>query len=212
MLNLSPERNLIFRITHIGNVPWLLSHGIDCQSSAGVNPDFIPIGMPGLIDRRAKKAVPIAPGGTLADYVPFYFTPSSIMLMNITTGYNGVVKRPNADIVILVSSLDKLAETDCRAIFTDGHAYMEGTSFYDDRASLDRIAWNLLKRRDFKKSKDDTDKSRRYQAEALAHGHVPVSALLGIACYDSTATATVQLAAQQCGLSLSVRTLPSWYF
>lgn len=212
MTKLGPEANRIFRITHICNVPSLLAHGIHSRSSPNVDPGFISIGIPGLIDGRARKAVPIAPGGTLADYVPFYFTPHSMMLMNIKTGYNGVVKRPNSDIVILVSSLDKLAETGCIAVFTDGHAYMNGTHFYSDRNCLDRIDWNLLRRRDFKKSADDVDKSRRYQAEALAHRHVPASALLGIACYDPGAAATVQLAAEQCGLSLSVRTLPSWYF
>ena len=42
-----------------------------------LDPEFINIGDQELIDMRASRTVPIAPGGTLADYIPFYFTPLS---------------------------------------------------------------------------------------------------------------------------------------
>ena len=41
--------------------------------------------------------------GTLNDYVPFYFTPFSIMMYNIKTGYGGIKHVPNEKIAILVS-------------------------------------------------------------------------------------------------------------
>lgn len=57
----------------------------------------------------------MAPGGTLSDYVPFYFTPCSPMLYNIKTGYNGVPKQEAMEeIVLLVASLRKLAEAQKR--------------------------------------------------------------------------------------------------
>lgn len=87
-LNLTPERGLLFRITHIANLPWLLANGLLCASSTAHDPNFVTIGNPDLIERRRQRRVPIAPNGTLADYVPFYFTPKSPMLLNIKTGSN----------------------------------------------------------------------------------------------------------------------------
>jgi ssDNA thymidine ADP-ribosyltransferase, DarT len=124
MATLGPEANRIFRITHVDNVPWILEHGLHCESSMVRDPNFVPIGMANLIQKRQTRPVAIGPGGLLSDYVPFYFTPSSIMLLNVKTGYNDVIKRPNDEIVILVSSLERLTEHGTRFVFTNGHAYL----------------------------------------------------------------------------------------
>lgn len=87
---LSPEKALIFRITHIANVPWILENGLYCRSAAEQDPRFVEIGNPDLIDKRKHRVVPAPPGGTLSDYVPFYFTPYSPMLYNIKTGWRGI--------------------------------------------------------------------------------------------------------------------------
>ncbi|MEO1609407.1 MAG: DarT ssDNA thymidine ADP-ribosyltransferase family protein [Pseudomonadota bacterium] len=55
--------------------------------------------------KRKHRNVPCIPGGTLSDYVPFYFTPFTPMLYNIKTRYGGVSQNPMEDIIILVSSL-----------------------------------------------------------------------------------------------------------
>jgi hypothetical protein len=86
MSSLTPERALIFRITHIDNVPWILSNGLHCRNSRSVDPHYREIGNRDLIDKRSHRVVPIVPGGTLSDYIPFYFTPYSPMLFNIKTG------------------------------------------------------------------------------------------------------------------------------
>ena len=100
MSSLSPEKALIFRITHIANAPWILANGLHCRSSAAQDPDFEEIGNPDLIDKRTRRIVPVPPGGTLSDYVPFYFTPYSPMLYNIKTGWRGITRRPMSQIVI----------------------------------------------------------------------------------------------------------------
>src|SRR5258708_1863941 len=114
MAKLGPEAAHIFRITHVDNVPWILRHGLHCKTSKSTDPDFISIGMPELIQKRTTHIVPIAPGGSLGDYVPFYFTPWSVMMYNIKTGYNGVTKRANSEIAIIVTSLHKLKEVGTR--------------------------------------------------------------------------------------------------
>jgi hypothetical protein len=128
MSALGPDKALIFRITHIDNVPWILDHGLHCRNSPTFDPNHRNIGNPELIERRHHRTVPIPPGGVLSDYVPFYFTPSSIMLFNIKTGWGGVQQVPQREIVICVSSLRTLAERGIPFVFTDRHAYLEAAS------------------------------------------------------------------------------------
>ena len=66
MPKLSPEAAHIFRITHVRNVPWIFRHGVHCKNSELTDPNFVPIGMPELIQKRAIHPVPITPGGPLA--------------------------------------------------------------------------------------------------------------------------------------------------
>ena len=118
------------------------------------------------------------PGGVLSDYIPFYFTPKSPMLLNIKTGYSGITKRPNGDIAILVSSCQHMAAQGVTMLFTDRHAYTmtaAWTADADDLAAL--IDWDILRRHDFARNDAYPDKMERYQAEALAHRHVPPAAL-----------------------------------
>lgn len=211
MSKLGPEAARIFRITHVENVPWILEHGLHCKTSNVVDPNFVPIGLPELIQKRTTRPVPIAPGGLLGDYVPFYFTPFSVMMLNITTGRNGVIKRSNREIAILVSSLHRLDEMGIRFVYTNGHAYMNESDYFDDLGDLDKIDWDLLRSRDFKHDPEDPGKLGRYQAEALVHRQVPAEALLGIACYDTKAAAAIQDAVEQLGLAIAVKVIPGWY-
>src|SRR5215471_4005699 len=133
-LQLTAARGLIFRITHVENVRWILQNGVHCRNSPHTDPNFIQIGNADLISKRANKTVPIQPGGTLSDYVPFYFTPYSPMLLNIKTGWNGIQKRPMSEIAIIASSLPRLAQDGVPFVFTDRHAYLRSA---DDMFSSD---------------------------------------------------------------------------
>ena len=105
---LNPQKALIWRIVHRDNVAWILDHGLYCGNSEIQFPDWVHIGSSELIEKRSSHPVPVGKKGVLNDYVPFYFTPFSPMLKNINTGYGGVKKRANEEIVILVSSLHKV--------------------------------------------------------------------------------------------------------
>lgn len=211
-INLNPEKALIWRILHRANLPWVLQHGIHCGNSPVRFPEWVSIGNAELIDKRAIRPIPGSPGKTLGDYVPFYFTPFSVMLRNIHTGWNGIRKVPNADIVILVSSLHRVSQLGLPFLFTDSHAYSGLARFYDDLARLDRIDWPLLQRRDFKRDPENPVKLERYQAEALVHGHVPLAALLGIVCHTDAVRTDIEGKMQALGLTLPVHTRPNWYF
>lgn len=211
-VNLNPERALIFRITHVANVPWILEHGLHSRNSPEQDPEFVNIGSADLIDKRSRRPVPVPPGGVLSDYVPFYFTPFSIMMLNIKTGYGGITRRENRDLVIFVSSIHRLRELDLPFVFTNQHAYPVETEFFNRVEDLDRIDWPLLQSKDFKTSDADPGRQVRYQAEALVHGRVPLEALLGIGCHDATVGDRLQSMVDPRGLDLKIKVTPNWYF
>ncbi|KAB0268474.1 DUF4433 domain-containing protein [Microvirga brassicacearum] len=210
--NLNPQKALIFRIVHRDNVPFILENGVHCRNSKCHDPNYVNIGNPDLIDKRSGRALPSPPGGTLSDVVPFYFTPYSPMLYNIRTGYAGIVKRANEEIMILVSSLHKLVKEEKPFIFSDRHAYLAAANFYSDIARLDQIDWSILQRRDFKRDVDDPGKVERYQAEALVLNMMPCEALLGVVCYNDLVAAGLKNRISKRGLTLPVHVKPSWYF
>ena len=61
--SLNADKALIWRIVHRDNLPWLLAHGLHCRNAAEQDPRYLNIGSAELIDKRAHRAVPIAPGG-----------------------------------------------------------------------------------------------------------------------------------------------------
>jgi hypothetical protein len=205
---LNPEKALIFRIVHRANLGDVLANGCRCRGAAAGS-RYVEIGNEELIERRVSRPVPCGPGGTLNDYVPFYFTPYSPMLMNIKTGYGGIPKRPLSEILILVSSLHKLKAMNIPFVFSDRHAYLKTALFSDDLADLNRIIWPALQERNFKK--DDLERFEKYQAEALVHQHVPLNVLSGVVCYNQTVKASVQAEVDGTGADLRVIVQSGWY-
>jgi hypothetical protein len=187
---LNPEKALIFRICHRDNILEVFEDGGCYSWSAAKSGKFVDIGNRELIAKRKSHPVPCGPGGTLSDYVPFYFTPFSPMLYNIKTGYNGIEKKPIEDIVILVSSLHLLKKKGVPFVFTDRHAYLKLAQFSIDLKNLDWIIWPVLQVRDFKR--DDLEKFEKYQAEALIHKHLPLDALINVACYNESVRSQIQ--------------------
>jgi len=211
-MSLNSTKALIFRIVHRDNLPWILDNGLHARNGKMFDPNYRNIGNPDLIDKRSRRMVPVGPGGTLSDYVPFYFTPYSIMMYNIKTGYGGIPTVPNEEIVILVSSLFRIAELSIQFVFTDRHAYTQMATYFTGLNDLDQVDWALLNRRDFTHDPDDPGKKERYQAEALVWKWVPLSAIMGVSCYTNTVKtwSDEQLAAR--GLTLKTTVQANWYF
>jgi hypothetical protein len=119
----------IYHITHVSNLRSVAQHGLFCDN--GVNAAKVEcrsIAYPNIKADRAETKVPINPGGTLADYVPFYFAPRSPMLYTISLGNIESVSEGQKDIVHLVLEAESLT-TDQACVFTDGHAIMKLSNF-----------------------------------------------------------------------------------
>ena len=210
--SLNPQKALIWRIVHRDNLPWILANGLFAGNHPHKAAHWVSIGNGELIEKRSRHPVPIHPGGMLNDYVPFYFTPFSPMLLNIHTGRAGVPRHANEEIVILVSSIHTLHEQQVPVIFTDGHAYYQWTTYFSDPTDLHQIDWLLLQARDFSRDPDDPGKFERYQAEALVHQHCPASSLLGLVCYNNRMKVQLEQQLRQAGVKLPVEVRPGWYF
>ena len=209
---INPDKALIFRITHRDNVSWILANGLHARSGGLTDPNFHPIGNRELIKKRGDHPVSAGPSGTLSDYVPFYFTPFSMMLLNIKTGYNGVPQVPNEEIVVIVSSLRKLAAMDINFVFYDQHAILATSQPYTHLDSLDKIDWPILQNRDFKRDNNEIGKTDRYQAEALVWKHLPVEGILGICCFTEALRDGLKSKAMELGLALPIFKRSEWYF
>jgi hypothetical protein len=207
---LNPEKGLIFRITHIRNVPWILVNGIHCRSSTVRDSSFVDIGSADLISKRNLHPVTVEPGGTLGDYVPFYFTPWSPMLLNIKTG-RGVPRRPMSEVTIFVSSVPKLVACGLQFVVSDRHAY-KLAEFTAGSAGLARVPWADLQTRKFKRDPENPEPFDRYQAEALVHRCVPLPAILGIACNGQHSQQVLEKELHSRSSKLNVVVRPRWFF
>ncbi len=207
---LSADKALIFRIVHRDNVQWILENGLHAANGKR-DPKYRNIGNVDLIDKRSTRVIKVSPGGTLSDYIPFYFTPFSIMMYNIHTGYN-VPQVSNDEIVILVSSLHRVKELGIPFVFTDQHAYPVMADYFTDLSDLKEVDWDLLNSRNFKHDPDDPGKKERYQAEALIWKYLPAEGLLGICCHTNEVAEQIQPAIDRRKLTITASVQKNWYF
>lgn len=193
------EKVNIYRMTHIGNVPHILKHGITHKKSRNFNPDFIAIGDESLIDTRAKKNVRVdngnflnfgAPTILLGDHIPFYFGIKMPMLYVIQNGGNFVRNATHPkDIVYLACSVNSIIKSDIDFYFSDGHATDSLTTFYDknqvDNLS-DIINWDAVKA-PYWGGQENLNIKRKKQAEFLVSGDLPPEFIIGFGCYNDSA-------------------------
>jgi hypothetical protein len=185
----------IFHITHVDNLPGIAAEGLVCDTRmSGGNRSFQSIAYPGLKLRRAQTVVPCPPGGTLADYVPFYFCPRSPMLYTINQGNVGSVAHGQRRIVHLRLELEAVAAVR-PFVFTTGHAIIVGLStFHNDLRALGTLDWQSIQSNQWGSNYDASgEQKRKKQSEFLALDHVPWELVQEIGVHSQ---ATAGLAAQ----------------
>lgn len=139
----------IYHITHVDNLAAIVAEGgLWCdREAADRGLAKVGIAHQHIKERRAKRRVPIGPGGTLDDYVPFYFAPRSPMLYSIHGGYVEGYADGQRSAVHLVSSVQAVSATGAPCVFSDGHAEMDLSDFFDDLDGLNKIDWKIMKTR-----------------------------------------------------------------
>jgi hypothetical protein len=164
-----PTEIRLYRLIHIDNLRVLLTRG------ALHAPNFTPDdGLPyrtihkvSVQAGRRDRPIRCGPGGTCHDYVPFYFGPLSVMLLNLKTGRVKGYNEGQPPLVYLTTTLERVRQARCRFVFTDGHGLATFTSWYDDLGQLNNVDWQLVGERYWADKPEDNDRQRRKQAEFL---------------------------------------------
>jgi hypothetical protein len=203
-------------MTRVERLPSVIEHGLlpdnvcKRRQISGVE-----IGYDHIKRRRALRAVPCGAGGTLADYVPFYFAPRSPMLYAVTRGLVSAEAACTAQIVYLVSSTQTLRGAGLTVIASNRHAelgYAEMTDHDRDLDNDDFIDWPLMTWKYWNNTADDPDRKERRQAECLVHPRVPWQVIEGVVTKTERARAQVQSVRGSAGHPTPVSVSAEWYF
>lgn len=208
-----PQPLWIFRIVHINNVEYILEHGMFTKNHLQADPNYIDIGDSNLTSQRNNHPVSIdPPNGTLGEYVPFYFGPLSPMLMNIWTGFRGITKRPQSDIIYICCKVDDIVTSNLTFCFTDGHAKNHLTIFFNDLMHLNEVSWNIVGERYWRNDDFDYDRMRKKQAEFLVKEMVPVMCIKCIVVFNEDKRILVDGIIQRFGLKINVIIKNDFYY
>jgi hypothetical protein len=204
----------VYHITHLRNLPSILDQGGLCCDVMTGERDLDPVGIAHqhIKERRARRRVPLAAQGTLADYVPFYFAPRSPMLYAIHTNWVAGFSGRQGDILHLVAEAETIRANGLIFAFTDGHAEMSFSSFFEELADLERVDWQIMQETFWNDTAEDGDRKRRRQAEFLVHRFFPWQLIKEIGVISSQVAHTVQalLDAEEHKPVVSVRR--KWYY
>jgi hypothetical protein len=95
-------------------------------------------------------------------------------------------------------------------VFTEGHAVMDYTDFFDDFADLKKIDWPLMSSKFWFDRPEYPDRCRRREAEFLVHDFFPWKLVSAIGvCNTAIAQQTKRILA---GRKLPVSVQRDWYY
>ncbi len=219
------EPTPVFHITAIDNLKSIAANGAILAKNVVLarNLEAANIAYEGIQGRRAAKAVPIEPGGTLHDYVPFYFAPRSPMLMTINGGNVPGCDYRQDDIVHLASNAQFIRDGGNKFVFSDLHAAKDFSEFFNDLKDLDKIDWSIFFENPliegyckYWNSKHMPSKYMHRQesrmAEFLVHQQLPIAAISEIGVRTTEGETRVRDSLKGTGWNPSVKVVPGWYF
>jgi hypothetical protein len=206
----------IFRIIHIDNL-------LVCLERGGLYaPNYCPEdGLPyhtihseEVQSGRHITNIPCGPGGTIHDYVPFYFGYLSPMLLKLKTGQVAGYIEGQEPILYLVSTAQAVRDSGARFVFSNGHGLATFTDWFDDLARLDQVDWDMVYERYWRDTVDDSDRQRRKQAEFLVRRFCEWSLIREIGVINQAMKTRVEEVFQNhpAGLRRPVTIKPDWYY
>lgn len=208
------EKKLLYHITHYQNLYSILKNkGLSAYSKV-TNEEAIytNIAHQGLQGRRSTTNVPVYPNGCLHDYVPFYFASRSPMLYAIIQGQVDGFEGTEEEIVYIMTRTDRIQDAGLPFVFTDGHAIMSITEFYNDLSKLTKVDWDIMREWYWNDTEEDPDRKRRRQAEFLVHDFVGIQHFIGFAVRNEKMKQIVQEILVEYEIDLPVAIRKHFYF
>lgn len=178
-----PDPTPIYHFTHVDHVETIVRDGLVSDTAARTSGLLqVEVGNVDIEERRRLRAVPIPPGGVVADYVPFYFAPRSPMMYVIHRGGVPTYRDGCGELVYLVSSVQRIRALELPWLCTDRNAVLRYAEFSADEDEIAQfVDWPLMRATMWANTDTDLDRKERRMAECLVHSVVPWSAIVGVA-------------------------------
>jgi len=164
--------------------------------------------------QRRIKQITCGSGGVIHDYVPFYFGPLSVMLLNLKTGRVSGYDEGQEPLIYLVTTAQIVQDAGCRFVFSDGHGVAAMTQWFEDLAMLDQVDWGVVRDRYWMDTSTDNDRKRRKQAEFLVRESLDWSLIKQIGVQNIAAKKRVEavLSLYNYRFQPNVSVRPEWYY
>lgn len=200
--------------THVDHLDTIARHGLVADTEVRATGLLaVEVGNHGIKERRRARPVPIAPGGAVGDYVPFYFAARSPMMYVIDRGGVPTYAGGCGELVYLVSTVERLIELGPATVFTDRNAVLAFADFAADPASLDALVdWDLMAARMWNDTPDEPDRKERRMAECLVHRRVPWDAFTEVVAKTQACAESARAVLATVGVATPVVVRPDWYF
>lgn len=212
-----PTPTPILRFTHVNNLDTIIRlgglHAPNHVPSHGS--PYRPCHNTEVHGARAAVVIPAGPGGTIHDYVPFYFGYLSPMMLQLKTGQVPGYNEGQEPLIYLASTVQAVAEAGLSFVFSNGHGLATGlTNWFDDLDQLDEVDWSMVYQRYWKDQLNDMDRQRRKQAEFLVYECCPWSLIQEIVVIDAATKQHVETvqAAFPADQRRVVRVDRNWYY
>jgi len=205
----------IYHITHIQNLSTIINDGgLHCDKVIAANKlNVRGIAHKHIKERRDRRKVPVCVGGTLSDYVPFYFAPRSPMLFAIHKGNVEGYTGGQGEVLHLVSNAEAVAKASGLPFcFTEGHAEMGFSDFFESLNDLEKVDWKIMGEQYWSDTVDDMDRKRRRQAEFLVHQFFPWDMVTHIGVISSQMADVTKKAIAACQHQPAIIVARQWYY
>jgi hypothetical protein len=183
-----PDPIWLYRFIHLDNLDLLLQRG--GLHAPNHTPDdglvYHTIHDEAVQAGRHVTVIPCGPGGTVHDYVPFYFGPHSPMMLQLKTGQVEGYTEGQRPLIYLATTLKAVQKSGATFVFSDGHGLAALTDWFDDLSDLDEVDWDMVKQKYWADTLEDDDRQRRKQAEFLVHHFLDWSLIKGVAVINDT--------------------------
>ena len=206
----------IFRIVHVDCLPTILRRG--ALHAANYTPDdglpYRTIHNVDIQGQRHIRNIPCGPGGTLHDYVPFYFGYLSPMLLQLKTGQVASYNEGQEPLIYLKSTIQTVQQARLGFVFSDGHGIAAFTHWFEDPARLNEVDWKMVYQRYWRDEVNDMDRQRRKQAEFLIHQSCPWLVIEEIGVLNTGMKTRVEKVLNEFDANLHkvVNVQSSWYY
>ena len=221
-----PNPVRLFHITAIDNLTAICQHGALISKNAGAiqGINYQNIAHSSAQNARAGKPVPNPPGGSIHDYIPFYFAPRSPMLSAIHNGNVMGCSLKQDDILHLETTVERVTANNAEFVFYDRNATKSYSVAFTDLSKLaTEIAWDLITEvpqlDGFCKYFHDRHTPEKYidrmecrQAEFLLKNAVHLSVMTCIGVINESKAEIVRKILTETGINLPVAVKTNWYF